>query len=415
MQTKKPHVVIVGSGFGGIYTAKYLKSAVARGEIDVTLISRVNYFLFTPLLHEVATGGLSPGCIIEADREIFRDTSIRLLQDEVRAIDLREQYLEAGVGRISYDYLVLASGAGTNYRNIPGAKEHTFGLKDVNEALELRNHIIDIFERFETYEHDGTSLNFVVVGGGPTGVEVAGEIEEFVCETLAHYYAWDEAEHAKITVYLIASGTGILPYAGQKLQAKAAKILTRKHIKIVAGASVSLVTEDGVTLDTGEFIHSFATVWAAGVEPVMPNFLSLPPGRVKGGRIIVDEYLRVAPHATAFALGDVATFEGGDGPWKTPMLAQAAVQEAKVVAKNILRTLQNKSLHPFVYRPKGFLVSLGRWQAAGELYGFTFSGPLMWFIWRTVYLFKFLSWRKRIKIMVEWTVNLFYPRDISTL
>ena len=195
--------MIVGNGFGGVYTAKYLRKFVASNKADVTVIGNHNYFLFTPLLHEVATGGLTPTCIIEPLREIFRNDGIRVLQDDVRGVHLRDNYIESGVGRIMYDYLVLSTGASVNYRVVKGAMEYSFGLKDITQALALRNHIINVFERAETYERDLTELSFIVVGGGPTGVEIAGELEEFVCQTLASYYSWDENERTKIKLLTI--------------------------------------------------------------------------------------------------------------------------------------------------------------------------------------------------------------------
>jgi len=412
---RKPHIVIVGNGFGGVYTAKYLRKFVASNKADVTVIGNHNYFLFTPLLHEVATGGLTPTCIIEPLREIFRNDGIRVLQDDVRGVHLRDNYIESGVGRIMYDYLVLSTGASVNYRVVKGAMEYSFGLKDITQALALRNHIINVFERAETYERDLTELSFIVVGGGPTGVEIAGELEEFVCQTLASYYSWDENERTKIKIIIVASGNGILAQGSTRLRRKAERIMLKKGIEIIADDSVREVKEDGVLLESGRFISSFATVWAAGVEPSPPNFLHDSPACVQNGRLCVDAELKIEGFENAFALGDVASQAGGSGGLQMPMLAQSAVQEARVVADNIIATIEDKPLREFRYRSKGFLVSLGRWQAVGDIFGMTFSGPLMWWLWRTIYLFKFLSWRKRFKIMAEWTVNLFYPRDISTL
>lgn len=413
--TKKPHVVVVGNGFAGVYSAKHLLPLVKRGVIDVTLIGRNNYFLFTPLLHEVATGSLTPTSIIEPLREIFRDTSVQILQDEVTGVHLHEKYIEISAGRITFDYLVLSTGAGTNFRGVKGAAEYAFSLKTLADAVRLRDHIIDSFEDAELHEHNVTELSFAVVGGGPTGVELAAELEEFVCETLAEYYSWDEAQKTKIRIILLASPAGILAQGSAKLRRKAEKILTSKHIEIRTGDEAVEVQERGVQLKSGEIIPVCATVWAAGVEPLPPTFLHDTPACVKGGRLCVDADLRLQGFPTVFALGDVASFADPDGGKRMPMLAQAAVQEAKVAALNITRLLESKPTKPFMYRSKGFLVSLGAWQAGGDIAGFAITGPFMWWIWRTVYLFKFLSWRKRFKIMAEWTVNLFYPRDISKL
>lgn len=412
---KIPHVVIVGNGFGGVYTAKYLAPSVKKGLLDVTIIGRTNYFLFTPLLHEVATGGLTPTSIIEPLQQIFRGTGIRILQDEVSGVHLNDTYIEAGVGRIKYDYLVLSTGAGTNYRGIKGAEAYTFGLKTVTDAYELRNHVIKVFERLEVYERNATELIFVIVGGGPTGIELATELEEFVCETLANYYSWDEAEKTNIKIKIIASSSGILSQGSMRLRKKAAHILAQKKIEVITGEDVCEVKEDGVILRSGTFIQSFATIWAAGVEPIPPTFLHDTPTSVQGGRLCVDEHLRLQNFMNVFALGDVAAFSGTTGSMQMPMLAQTAVQEAKVVAENIMHSIEHTKLTTFVYYPKGFLVSMGRFNAVGDIYGLTFSGPFMWWLWRTIYLFKFVSWRKRFKIMSEWTVNLFSPRDISTL
>ena len=425
---KKPHIVIVGAGFGGVYTAKHLVKELGDSA-DITLINRDNYFLFTPLLHEVATGSLSHQSVVEPIPEIFRKTHVHFAQTEVHRIDFDNKSVEAKLRTFSYDYLVVASGAQTNTYGIPGVKENAFALKTLSDAVKLRTRIIDSVKRAsQTNDADMRKrlLSFIVVGGGPTGVELTAELSEFVVQVARSYYSNALATN-EIFITLIASGSAIAPQFSPQVRAKALSVLKGKGIQVLLDTAVTEVTGDGVEISEmakpGEpprsrSITSGTIVWVAGIAATMPEMKG-EAHMHKSGRLMVNEYLQVDGHTDAFALGDSAILAIKEGGMPVPQLAQTATQEAKIVAQNISILInggadpKNAALVPFKLHLNGMLISLGSGQASGDIFGMHPSGPLMWFLWRTVYLFKFISWRKRLSIVVEWTINLFSPRDIS--
>jgi NADH dehydrogenase len=404
---KKAHVVIIGGGFGGIYTAHSLKNLIAEGTVEVTLINKTNYFQFTPLLHEVATGGLSPMSVVEPIREIFRNSKVHFIQDEVESINIEEKQVTTINRTIGYDFLVISSGAETNYYGTAGAMDNTLTLKNLTDALVIRKRIIDLCERAAHIADDEERkrlLSVVVVGGGATGVELSAEIIEFMQETLCSYYGTTchlKKEDMQVTV--VAASPDLLPPFPPELRVIAKNELIRKGIKVMTGETVTEVKQNRIIFADKSFIDAGTIIWVAGVKPVSPNISGVE--KEKNGRIKIDEFLRVVGHTEVFSLGDT----GGTAP----MLAQVATQQGRTVAQNIAASIRGKALVPFTFFEKGLLVSLGQWYAAGKIFGVTLKGPLMWWIWRTVYLFNFHSGRKRFKIAVEWTVNLFYPRDIT--
>lgn len=403
---KKSHIVIIGGGFGGTYTARYLQPLVEAGEVEITLIHRTNYFLFTPLLHEVATGGLTPTSVVEPIREIFRHDSVHFIQDEVKSIDSAQKTITISNRIIGYDYLVMSSGAETNYYGTAGAKENTLTLKNLQDAQLLRKTIIDACEKGAHVADDverKKMLSCVVVGGGATGVELSAEIVEFMQETLCSYYRSCHIKKIDMQVTLVAASPELLPPFPPKLREIAKKELVRKGVKVLTGETVTEVKPGKIIFKDGSFIEAGLIIWVAGVKPSTIEIAGAD--KEKSGRIKIDEFLQVTGPSNIFALGDVSG--------TAPMLAQVAAQQAKTVAHNIGARMKNENLATFHFHEKGLLVSLGQWYAAGKLFGLTMRGPIMWLIWRLVYLFNFHSWRKRFKIAAEWTINLFYPRDIT--
>lgn len=441
----RPHIVILGAGFGGMYVARRLASQVKKGKIDVTVVNRTNYFLFTPLLHEVATGGLSPGSVAEPLREVFAKTGIRIVQASIESIDASSQKISMkshlGGCQISYDHLVIATGAETNHYGIEGAEEYTMQLKSLHDAYLIRNKIIDLFEQ-AVLESDSKRrreiLSFVVVGGGATGVEVAAELSEFISGMVKRYYkdtkGSDEdgsrPDNSKLckpeepTVTLIHAGKELLEQFSPSLRKSAAKRLIKNKISLKLDCIVKSVTRESLNITDGSVVNASMIIWAAGVKPIVPHFEGLSPALAGGGRLAVDEYFRLLRQDKIFALGDTAAYvdvdsvtiqEGGNKTRPLPMLAQVAVGQSKIVANNILAALMDKPLKRFHYHSKGSMVSVGQWFAIGEIFSLNIAGKITWWLWRTVYLFKFASWSKRIHIIFEWTLAIFYPRDITKL
>jgi len=481
----RPHVVVLGAGFGGTYVGKKLAKLAKAGEIDLTIVNRTNYFLFTPLLHEVATGSLSPRSVAEPLREIFVHTSTRIIQGIVDSIDMEKQTVKIAASpnttafSIEYDYLVIATGAETNYYGIPGADRLALPLKDLSDAARIRNRVIDAFETATlTADKDERArlLSFTVVGGGPTGVEVASELAELTAGMVKRYFNDTKdcdpddprncsPEEPKIA--LIDSGPMILPMFDAKLRMQASERLAKAGISIKQNTKVVEVSPVGLKLAPpaggGSTFSTGTVIWAAGVKPVIPHFEGDRQPELFAGRLAVNEFFQLKSQSRVFVLGDVAGYvdshtidksanidqhilkaiartDSNDHSDKDaatrsasehpsslndfqsmpqmkalPQLAQVAVSEALVVASNIIAAIQGKDLKNLHYHSKGSMVSVGQWFAVGKIFGMNIAGPLTWWLWRTVYLFKFASWRKRIRIALEWAFELVSPRDITKL
>lgn len=379
----------------------------------MTLVSRENYFLFTPLLHEVATGGLGATTIVEPLRQILGGgVDIRL--GDVRRVRLADDVVETSSGEIAFDVLLIALGAETNFYGIPGAAEHCSTLKSLRDAIGLKQRCIDAFEAAVVAPDGprrGKLLRFAVIGGGPTGVELAAELSEFVRGSLLPMYraALGGAE-PKVT--LIQQGEALLPQFVPAVRAKALEALAKKGVDVRLKTAVMAVDAEGVVLSNGTRVDAPTSVWVAGVRPAPLDF-DFHVDRDRAGRIVVDGTLRLANHGGIFAIGDVAasTPEGAAAP--LPPFAQVAVAQAAHAADNVIRLLDRDRLEPFAYRHRGNLVSLGQWMAAAEIGGFAFWGHFTWWLWRTVYLSKFISVRKKFSIALQWTINLVSPRDAT--
>ncbi|MBU6231208.1 NAD(P)/FAD-dependent oxidoreductase [Patescibacteria group bacterium] len=421
----KPRIVILGAGFGGVYVGRRLKRLAKKGLIDLTIVNRTNYFLFTPLLHEVATGGLGPRNVAEPLRQIFRDSGTKIVQAEIRSIDPEKRLVTVSGEQedciIPYDYLVLASGAETNYYGIPGAKENTLPLKTLWDAIAIRSRIIDAFELgvlAKSPDELARDLSFIVVGGGATGVEAASELAEFVREMKKKYF---RKAGLQTRVSLIHTGKELLEMFAPKLRLAAEKRLRKNKVDLLLGRTVVEASPSGLKMSDGTTVEAGTVIWAAGVKATAPAFVGTTPA-LSGGRLVVDQYFRLQMSDRIFVLGDAAAYvdahEFQKDSAKTrpvPMLAQAAVAQSRAVAHNVIASIRRRPLRNFHFESKGSMVSVGQWFAIGEIYSLHIAGSLAWWIWRTVYLFKFASWQKRIRIAIDWTINSFYPRDITKL
>lgn len=409
MQTKKK-IVIVGGGFGGVYAALNLNTKLA----DVCLISKENFFLFTPLLHEVATGSVNPSNIIQPLRQITTDLGISFHKAEVLKVNNQENYLQTSLGNVPYDYLVLALGAKTDADKIKNnsSVSKTFELKSLTDAKEFKNHIIDSFEKAVLLPANSPErkqfLQFVVIGAGATGVELAAEVGEFI-ESLLKVFP--EINKTEPLVYLLHRGQSILKQFHKNIQEKAFASLSQKpHLKIMLSTEVQNISEGKVSINNNKEILTHTVVLAAGVKAASLEFQTQPNLNNKN-QILVNQFLQIENTPNIFVVGDMAAFNCAEH--SIPQTAQAAESSAKAAAQNINLLLTNQALKPFKFKEKGQLISLGRWTAAAEIGPFKFFGHFAWWVWRTIYASKIVGWANRIRVVLDWTIDIFYPRDIS--
>lgn len=420
-------ILIVGNGFGGTYTLKKLRkiySGEKAKKVKISLIGEKDYFLFTPLLHEVATGGVNPANIVEPIRKSLSGCLDHLYVGKVNSVNLKNKTLEifenSGDGKnvvkeISYDFLVLAHGAKTNFYGIPEAEKYSFPLKSLEDARKIKNRAIAQMQDASLEpdrEKRKKKLSFVVVGGGATGVELAAELYEFLKGTFSHHYPSEIIQDVSVT--LIQRDSELLPQFGAKLRQKSLELLRKKGVEVLLGTGVTKVNEGDILLDNGKSIETENVIWVAGIKPADLKFNEEVP-KLKDGRIIVNEYSQLPDYKNVSVIGDAAAIKIKKEDKYVPALAQATVEEATRTAKNIELLLNGKNPKEFIYHHKGNLVSLGYGMALGEVANFTFWGHITWWVWRTVYLSKIISWKKKVKIAIEWTINLFQPRDISPL
>jgi NADH:ubiquinone reductase (H+-translocating) len=418
-QQHKKKVLIIGNGFGGTYTLKSLHKLTCKDKhVEIALVGERNYFLFTPLLHEVATGSINPENIVEPIRKVLGHCISDFYLGRAERVNLDEKIVKVGDLTLPYDYLVLAPGAETNFFGTPGASEHALTLKTIEDAIKIKNKIIEQLS-LAVHVDSGVKrkkmLTFTIVGGGPTGIELAAEMQEFIQDNFSRYYSKEFI--AETSVILVQRGAEILPQFNEKIRAKSLEFLRKKNVKIILNTGVTEVGTDYVVTKGGEKerrIETDTVIWVAGVKPASVPF-EQEVKKTKDGRIIVNEYLEIEGYSGVFALGDVAAARIEDTNKFLPALAQVAEKEATAVAKNIHSKINHKKMQKFTYEHSGTLVSLGQWMAIGEISNFTFWGHIAWWLWRTVYLSKLISTRKKMKVAMDWTVNIFSTRDISKL
>ena len=392
-----PRVVIVGGGFGGLTAAKALKHA----PVEVTLLDRHNHHLFQPLLYQVATATLSPGDIASPIRWILRrQRNARVLLTDVRAIDTagKRVTLEDG-SSVDYDYLILAAGTSHTYFGHDDWAANAPGLKTLEDALAIRRRILVAFEEAEREQDPArqrTLLTFVFVGGGPTGVELAGTLAEIARQTYDEFRTIDTRT---TRIVVVEAGTTILPAFAPKLRDAARASLQRLHVEIRENTRVTGVDANGVTFD-GERLDAGTVIWTAGVaaSPVTKT-LGVPLDRA--GRVIVQPDLSIPGHPDVFVVGDAASMTDAAGN-QLPGVAQVAIQGGAHAARAIIRRLAGKLPEPFVYDDRGSMAIIGRGSAIADIRGLRFSGPLAWLAWLFLHIFELIGFRNRIVVMVEW-------------
>jgi NADH dehydrogenase len=416
---KKTKIVIAGGGFAGLYAAKHLDKKLARRtDIEVTLIARENFILFTPMLHEVAAGDLAPADIVNPLRRILRHVNV--IEADVQDVDLTARKISCvhGLNRaeleFDFDHLLLALGSETNFFDNAGIRDWAVTMKNLNDAALLRNRMVAFLEE-ATLEKDEAArrlwLTFVIAGGGFAGAETAGAVNDFVRETAKFYPRLREEE---IRLVVIHPGEYLLPELGEELGRYAEKKLKERQVEVIIGARVASYDGSVVALNNGTSIPARTLIWTAGVKP-SPVIAALPCPKEKG-RIRVDEYLQVRGFTGLWAAGDCAAVPDG---YETgifyPPTAQHGLREAAVAAKNIERSLLDQPLKPFRYRTIGMLASIGHHTGVASVFGFKFSGFIAWWMWRTIYLAKLPRLVKKLRVVMTWTLDLVFGRDIEQM
>jgi NADH dehydrogenase len=413
-------VVILGGGFGGVAAAQRLEKLTGgrNGSVSIesTLVSHSNYLLFTPMLAEVAGSSLEAQHISAPVRASCPHT--RFLRAAVDAIDTETQavYVHRGSNiaaeALPYDHLVLALGAVPNYFGLPGMAEHSFSLKSLEDAMRLRNHVISLLERADM-ENDPVErqrqLTFVVAGGGFAGAEIVAELFDLSFSVLRYYPRVDPTE---LSFILVHSRERILPELSPGLADYALRKLQARGIKFMLQTRVSGATASAVLLQDGRAIPTYTIVWTGGNQP-NPLLRTLPCERNRRGAVITGETLQVQGLANVWAIGDCAQIPDAYNEGQAyPPTAQHALREGKVAAENIMAVLRGEKPKPFQYKAIGLLVVLGHRTGAAELMGRRFSGLLAWFMWRSVYLFKLPGLEKKVRVLLDWILDLFFSRDI---
>ncbi|MEY3318007.1 MAG: NAD(P)/FAD-dependent oxidoreductase [Actinobacteria bacterium] len=390
----RPKVVILGAGFGGLTAAKALDSIA-----DVTLVDRHNFQTFLPLLYQVSTAGLAADHIAHPIRGALRKTNIKFRMGSPITIDHKNKSVKLDSSEVlDFDYLVIAMGSATNDFGVKGVAEHALGMKSVSEALEIRSSILRRFEDLCRFEDD-TNFSITVVGGGPTGVEMAGAIAELKKGPLKSDYA---KAAANISVNLVEAGPRLLPSFSPLLSNRTKRDLEKLGVNVLLNTSVSEVKPRMILLGDKSNLPSEVTIWAAGVtgEPVMKK-LNLP---IVGGRIEIEPTLQVANYPHIFAIGDIAGAKGSDGRF-LPMVAPVAMQQGRYLKTQISNLLANKPLSPFKYRDKGSMATIGRHKAVVEVGPLKLAGIPAWYAWLWLHLFYLLGGRNKIGTMADWTWN----------
>jgi NADH dehydrogenase len=392
----RPHVVVIGGGFGGLQTARGLR----RLPVDVTLVDRKNHHVFQPLLYQVATAGLSPAEIAAPIRHILRrQRGTRVLLGEATAVDLAARKVKLDSYELAYDYLVVAAGNTHSYFGHDEWQPHAPGLKTIEEALEIRRRVLLAFEQAER-EEDAEArrawLTFAVIGGGPTGVEMAGALGEIARHTLAREFRRIDPASARIV--LVEAGPRVLPAYSEDLSERARLQLEALGVQVWTGSRVSSVSAAGVQIGA-DHLAARTVVWAAGLQG-SPLARSLGSELDRAGRVRVRPDLTVPGYPHTFVVGDLASIEQDGQP--VPGVAPAAMQMGEHAAANIARSLRGEPLAPFRYRDKGTLATIGRSRGVAMIGRLHLSGLLAWLAWLGIHIFFLIGFRSRLVVLLDW-------------
>jgi NADH dehydrogenase len=414
----KTKILILGGGFGGVYAALRLDKTLARrADVEVTLVSSDNFLLFTPMLHEVASGDLNPSDIVNPIRRMLK--RMRFVQADVRSIDLTAKRVHCTRDLrlvpldFDYDHLVLALGSETNFFGMQGVAENAVTLKTLGDAALLRARVLAILE-MASLEPDASvrkrMLTFLVAGGGFAGVETIGAINDLVHDALRYY---PHLAPQDVRVVLIHPGEFVLPELGEKLGRYAQQKLAERGVEICPRTKVTGYVNSLVAVSSGEAVPATTLIWTAGVTP-NPVIARLPCKSEKG-RVVVDEFLEVPGFAGLWAIGDCAAVPDAKTGGPQPPTAQHALRQARHAAKNIEAVLAGRQKKPFRFSTIGQLASIGHRHGVANILGMNFSGFTAWFLWRSVYLLKLPRLAKKTRVALSWLLEMIFSKDLEQM
>jgi NADH dehydrogenase len=411
----KPSIVILGGGFSGAYCAQALEPEARKGRVDVTLIDRHNYFVFYPLLIEAGTGSLHPRHAVVSIRSFTGKCTFRMA--EITGLDVAGRRIHYRIAdteirdSIRYDHLVLALGSVTRVPPVPGLKEHGFQIKSLADAVALRDHAIQLLERADAVPDQRRALlHWVVAGGNFTGVEVAGEFQEFLRKACRNYPNLDPRD-CRVTLVEIADR--ILPALDADLSDYAVAQMRKRGTEVLLNTSVQALDETGITLHDGRRLDTHTVIWCAGIAP-NPLIADLPLPVDERGYMLCDPDLRVRGYRNIWAVGDSAVNINSRGD-VYPATAQHATRQGVHLAKNLLRVTSGKEALPFEFRTLGSLTALGCRMGVAKIMGIKLSGFAAWFLWRTVYLLKMPGFGRKAAVAIDWALDLLFKKDFVQL
>ena len=415
MSAEKSKVLILGGGFAGLYAAiQFEKRLARRPDVEITLVNRENFFLFTPMLHEVAASDLDITHIVNPIRRLLEN--VKFFHGEVSSIDFAGKTVSLFHGpnrhphELAYDYLIITLGSTTNFFGLPGLQERALTMKSLGDAIHLRNRLIDLLEEadFECAlgeRHD--LLTVVVAGGGFAGTETIAAVNDFLREATKFYRHIREDD---VRTVLVHPGPVILPELGAKLGAYAQRRLVERKVEVRVNSKVTAISDKGIELSDGTVIKARTLVWTAGTSP-NPILESLPCEKDRG-RLVVNEYMEVAGWPSVWALGDCAVVPDRKIGRPYPPTAQHAMRQGKVVARNVEAAILGGSRRAFVFSTIGLLAAIGRRTGVAQIVGVNFSGFIAWLLWRTIYLSKLPRFEKKLRVALDWTLDLFFSKDL---
>jgi NADH dehydrogenase len=398
-----PRIVIIGGGFGGVALAQKL----SKKEVQVVLLDKHNYHCFQPLLYQVSTGGLEPDSIAYPLRKVligYDNFFFRLA--EAQEIAAEKKQLNTSIGPLSYDYLILATGSKTNFYGNTELEKNAMAMKTIPQSLNLRSLILENFEQAlltDDFHARDALINFVIVGGGPTGVELSGALAEIKKGILPKDYP--DLDTRRATINLIESGDRILDAMSDVASKKAEDFLEKLGVQVWKNVRVTSYDGKTVTTNSDLSFKSATLVWAAGVMGATIKGLDAKDLLAGGNRLQVNEYNQVLDYPEIFAIGDIACMQSDKYPNGHPMMAQPAIQQGRQLGENLVRLIAQKPLRPFAYKDKGSMATVGRNKAVCDLKHLKFQGVFAWFVWMFVHLFFLIGFRNRVVVFVNWVYN----------